>query len=104
MRWKHSEELEIPRDGRNAFKQCNKMMYPIIYEFLKILLYSSSQYSICRKEFFRTEKSWLRSNMGEERLSGLALMHIHKDIVLNEENVIEGFSRSGVRRDIEFVM
>ncbi|KAG5871365.1 hypothetical protein JTB14_019762 [Gonioctena quinquepunctata] len=79
IRWKHSKELEIPSDGLNALKQCDKMMT-------------------------RRLESWLRANMGEERLSGLALMHVHKDIVINEDNIIERFAKSGVKRNMEFVM
>ncbi|KAK5647948.1 hypothetical protein RI129_002840 [Pyrocoelia pectoralis] len=104
MRWKHSKELEIPSDGLNALKQSDKMMYPIIHEILKILCTLPVSVASAERSFsgLRSLKSWLRANMGEERLSGLALMHVHKDIVINEDNIIERFTKSGVR--MEFVM
>ncbi|CAG9822191.1 unnamed protein product [Phaedon cochleariae] len=107
MRWIHSKELEIPSDGLNALNQCDKMMYPIIHDILKILCTLPVSVASAERSFsgLRRLKSWLRANMGEDRLSGLALMHVvHKDIVINESNVIERFANSGVRRNMEFVM
>lgn len=106
MRWKHSKESEIPSDDLNALIQCDEMMYPIINKILKILCTLPVSVASAERSFsgLRRLKSWLRANMGEERLTGLALMHVHKDIVINEDNIIERFAKSGVSRNIEFVM
>ncbi|XP_028044471.1 zinc finger MYM-type protein 1-like, partial [Rhopalosiphum maidis] len=40
----------------------------------------------------RRLKTWLRSTIGEERLNGLALLHIHKDIPIDIENIITRFA------------
>ncbi|KAG5875766.1 hypothetical protein JTB14_022475 [Gonioctena quinquepunctata] len=79
MKWKYTKELEIPSNGLNAFKQCDQIMYLIIYEFLKILCTLPVSEASSERNFsgLRRLKSWLRSNKGEERLSGLALMHVH---------------------------
>ncbi|KAJ8674901.1 hypothetical protein QAD02_010687 [Eretmocerus hayati] len=37
-------------------------------------------------------KSWLRSTMGESRLVGLALMNIHRDIILDLERVLDRYA------------
>ena len=37
-------------------------------------------------------KADLRSSMGNERLSSLALLHMHQDIPVNVEEIIDEFS------------
>lgn len=43
-------------------------------------------------------KTWLRSTMGQERLNGLALMHINSDIKINIEEGINEFARANKTR------
>ena len=43
-------------------------------------------------------KTGLRSSMGNERLSSLALLHMHQDIPVNIEEIIDEFSRRHPRR------
>ena len=43
-------------------------------------------------------KTPLRSTMGNERLSFLALLHVHRDIDINVEDIIDEFNRCHARR------
>ena len=43
-------------------------------------------------------KNYLRSTMTTERMSGLALLHVHKDTELDAEPIIYQFSRQKNRR------
>ena len=43
-------------------------------------------------------KTSLRSTMGNDRLNGLALMLIHRDVELNPDAVVEELSRHYPRR------
>ena len=43
-------------------------------------------------------KTALRSNMSNERLTSLTLLHIHQDIPIVPEEVIDEFSRRHPRR------
>ena len=43
-------------------------------------------------------KTWLRSTMVNERLNGLAQMHINDDITVNVEEVINTFARQNPTR------
>ena len=43
-------------------------------------------------------KTDLRSTMGNKRLSSLALLHMHQDIPVNVEEIIDEFSRHHPRR------
>ena len=46
----------------------------------------------------RRLKTYLRSSMGQERLSGLALMHIHYGMELDLDEIINIFARKRPRR------
>ena len=46
----------------------------------------------------RRLKTYLRTTMNEERLNGLALMAIHREIPVNSEKVIEEFVTRKARR------
>ena len=43
-------------------------------------------------------KTTLRSTMGNERLSGLALLHLHRDIDIRVEGIVDEFARRHPRR------
>ncbi len=45
-------------------------------------------------------KTWLRNRMTNERLTGLALMHINDDVTLDVEQVIDTFARQNPFIDI----
>jgi len=47
-------------------------------------------------------KTWLRNQMGQARLTGLALMNIHSKIPLNINNIIDRFAKSNHK--IDFVL
>ena len=44
------------------------------------------------------EKTWNRTTMTEDRLNGLALLHIHKNVNIDRERVLDAFDASGNRR------
>ncbi|ESN97525.1 hypothetical protein HELRODRAFT_85277, partial [Helobdella robusta] len=46
----------------------------------------------------RRLKTWMRSKMNEERLTGLVLMNIHRDIELDIEDIITRFGRKKCRK------
>jgi len=51
----------------------------------------------------RRLKTWTRCTMEEERLSGLALMHVHKDIDISSDDVIDRFAKLYANR-LDFVI
>lgn len=38
-------------------------------------------------------KTWLRSKMGQDRLCGLALLNIHREIEVSTEDIIQRFAK-----------
>ena len=67
---------------------------------LKLLLVLPISTATAERTFssLRILKTWLRSTMGEERLSGLALMYIHRNIALNNEHIIKTWYNMSNRR------
>ena len=43
-------------------------------------------------------KTYLRSTMTEDRLTGLAMMHIHNEMYLDVNEVIDQFAKLGQHR------
>lgn len=48
-------------------------------------------------------KTWLRSQMGQERLIGLALLHVHRDFEISIDNVIDRFANMK-NRNLDFIL
>ena len=49
-------------------------------------------------------KAYLRNSTSEERLSGPALMQIHKDIVIGVEHVLQQFDTTGHTVEIKYCL
>lgn len=73
---------KLPGSVLEALENCDVDMYPAIHKLLK---------------------TWLRSNMGESRLAGLALLSVHRDITLNLQDILERFAKGGKRR-LDFLL
>lgn len=78
--------------------------YPIITKYLKILVTLPISVATAERSFstLRRLKTWTRSRITQDRLVGLALLHVHRDIHLNTENIINRFGKD--KRKIEFIL
>lgn len=101
--WK-SEEC-IPDTVMDLLNSCDEDLYPTITSLLKILATLPVSVASAERSFstLRRVKTWLRSRMTEERLSGLCLMHVHKDIHIDIGKIIDRFSKSKNRR-LDFIL
>lgn len=52
--------------------------------------------------YFIRLKTWIRSRMSEPRLTGLALLHIHRQENINIDNIIDRFASN--KRVLDFVV
>ncbi|ESO11803.1 hypothetical protein HELRODRAFT_153371, partial [Helobdella robusta] len=77
--------------------------YPITQKLFRIIKAYPVSVASAERSFstLRRIKTWLRTRMTEDRLVGLALLNVHRDVLVNVENVIERFAKSGNRK-IEF--
>jgi hypothetical protein len=93
VKWKRAFENNspIPESVVQVVETCVQDFYPNISIFLKILATLSVSVATAERSFstLRRVKSWLRASMAQERLSGLALLNIHKTIDLNVDEIID---------------
>lgn len=89
----------------NAYANCDKNAYPLMNSLLKLLSTLPISVATAERSFstLRRLKTWIRSRMGEDRLTGLALLHVHRDIDVAVNNVIDRFASSKNRR-VQFIL
>ena len=84
----------LPNDIVSTFKEITNDIFPNIAYSLSIL--AVLPVTSCEAErtisMLRRLKTYMRSTMKEERLTGLALMNVHADIPLSIEDVITKFA------------
>lgn len=83
---------KIPTNISELINNCNEDDYPSISKLLKIIATLPVTTATPERSFstLRRLKTYLRSTMGDDRLNGLAQLHVHReinidpDIILNE--------------------
>lgn len=104
--WKNKfTDLEKSGSAHSLYKSCNEVFFPSIKIILQILLTFPVSVASAERSFsvLKKLKTWLRSNMTQERLCGLALMHMHRDVPIDINQVIDTFAKYK-RRIKEFVI
>ena len=100
--WNEKKEKaeEIPEKISSTIKIVDPIAFPNIFTILQIV--ATIPVTSCSSErsisSLRNLKNYLRSTMGEERLNGLALMHTHREMELNLEEIIDLFATRHPRR------
>ena len=101
-KWRKAQHdgLVVPSTANESLKMCRKNDFPNIYTMLKILC--TIGVTSCEDERANSEltylKTYLRSTMRQERLNGLALMHIHYKMPIDLEQIVDAFARKHPRR------
>lgn len=72
---------------------------------LKILLTLPVTVASAERSFsvLKRLKTWLRANMSQDRLCGLALMYMHRDVEINIDNILNRFANEK-KRVLDFVI
>ena len=99
LRWRNMTRKFDVNDKyplQTALKIADKEFFPNLHAILSSILTLPVGSVCCERSFssLRRLKTWERSTMGQERLCGLALLHIHKDKV----DSTEGFNESVLKR------
>lgn len=83
LQWRESLKSTqiVPETIEDVFIQCSEVIYPKINKLLIIYmtLPVSNAWAECTFSTLRRLKTYLRNRTSEERLSGLALLNIHRD-------------------------
>ena len=101
-RWSICDILERPQTVAQALKQCDRDAYPN----LSVLLKTAGTVPVTSCECERSGSvlkrlnTYLRASMRQERLSGLALMHINYDVEISVDRVMSIFVKKP--RALEF--
>jgi hypothetical protein len=87
-----------------ALNVTNQDLYPNIYAIFTVLITMLVSSASSERSFsaMRRVKNCLRATMGDERLSNLSLLHIHRTRNLSVEDVINKFAVRKNRR-LDFI-
>lgn len=107
LKWKDvlKRQQNVPDCALDAYKQCDIVIFPMIKCILQLLCTLPVSVASGERSFSALNrlKTWLRSTMGQERLNGLAMMHIHRDSIINVEKIIDKFA-TAKNRKLDFVL
>ena len=100
--WKHHVSCEqLESDVKSTVKN-TEQFFPNLHVINRVFLtipVSTASVERCFSALRRL-KTYIRSTMSDDRLTGLALMHVHKDVLINSNDILEKFESSGHRRII----
>lgn len=87
------------------YSECDEDDYPILKSLYQILLTLPISAATAERSFssLRRLKTWLRANMREDRLTGLALIYIHRQINVDFAKIINRFANLKNRR-VQFLL
>lgn len=107
IRWRN-KFAKVPAEERptscaQAIRQCDEKSYPNLYVLLKIACTLPCTSCACERSFsvIRRLRNYMRTSMGQDRLTSLGLMHIHYDMPVDLDKVVDIFA-SKYPRKLEF--
>ena len=96
----HCEPDQLSDSPIDALNECDSRLFPNVSTLLKIL--STIPVTSCEAErtfsALRRVKPFLRTTMTEDRLSGLTLLHIHRNISIDLDDAVNRFARKHPRK------
>jgi len=103
-RWSQDDGRPRPSTLLSLLDNTPKAAYPGIHKALSVLLTMPATSASCERSFssMRRIKSYMRSTMKGERLSDLGILHIHREIDVNVDVVINKFASVKCRK-IDFI-
>ena len=97
-KWRRAAEnatATIPSTASEALKHCDRDFYPNLHIMFKNLCTLPVTTAECERSNsqMRNLKNYLRSTMGQERLNGLALLKVHRDVAVDFQEAVDCFAR-----------
>ncbi|GBM01713.1 repressor of the inhibitor of the protein kinase [Araneus ventricosus] len=103
-KWSQEKSENLPKTAISSLEKCDMTFFPNIYILLKLLAVVPISVATVERSFssLRKLKTYLRNTTSESRLNGLALLSIHRDIKIRDEEVLDKFA--SVPRNLDFVL
>ena len=104
FRWKQKfislQPDQMPSSWASALKQCDKDFFPNVHVLLRIACTLPCTSCECERSFsvMRRLRTYMRCSMSDDRLTSLALMHIHYDMKIDANDVVREFEKKHPRR------
>ena len=100
VKWLGKERVDVPNTAIEALKEADLSFFPNIHTLLRIFCTMAVTSSECERSIsgLRRLKTFLRTSMGEERMNGLLLLHIHRNMKIDIEEIVTEFARRNPRR------
>lgn len=104
MKWRDVAVDKRPSSAVEAFAACNRDLFPIIKVMLRIIATLPVSTATAERSFstLKRIKSYIRNSTCENRLNGLAMMSVHRDVLINPIDVVQRFALQP--RRINFVL
>ena len=103
-RWRN-RYMAMPPEKRpcspaKAIKECDATDFPNISDLLTIACTMPVTSCECERSAsaLRRLNNYMRASMGKDRLSHLSLLHIHYDVQIDLDNVVDYYARLHPRR------
>jgi len=93
-KWKNVSDRDRPTTSLTTLSAMSYDFFPNIHSLLTIMATLPVTTATAERSFstLRRLKTYLRNNMGETRLTGLALLNIYRNVNLNVEDIIDRFA------------
>ena len=100
QKWLSAEEL--PKYFIDSLNLCNKDVFPNIFKILKHCATLPTTVASSERSFstLKRIKTYLRNSTGESRLNGLAALSIHRDVMIDCNDVIDMFKKENRRMNL----
>ncbi|XP_067030617.1 52 kDa repressor of the inhibitor of the protein kinase-like [Acropora muricata] len=100
IRYSSKPKEDRPNTAAKALKSCDDDLFPNIYALLKICATIPATSCECERSAssLRRLYTYNRACMSQERLSSLALMHIHYQVKIDLDEVVNLFATKHLRR------
>ena len=105
QKWQSVNVCDRPATAVDTLPVCSHDFFPNIHTLLVITATLPVTTATAERTFssLRLLKSYVRTTMGPDRLAGLTLLYLHRDVSVTVDEVIDVFARQCSRR-LEFVL
>ncbi|GBN35872.1 repressor of the inhibitor of the protein kinase [Araneus ventricosus] len=103
-KWSQEKSESLPKTAISSLEKCDKTFFPNIYILSKQLAVLPVSVATMERSFssLRRLKTYLRNTTSESRLNGLALLSVHRDIKIRDEEFLD--KCPSVPRNLVFVL